>query len=318
MTPMKYFLLSISFFICSFCYSQESYETYSEGAKINFRVFGEGKPVLIINGGPGFSSDGFTQLAAKISKMGYQTILFDQRGTGRSYTSKLDSTTISMDLMLADIESIRKAMKIDEWVVLGHSFGGMLGSYYTSKFPEHVRALITSSSGGIDLELLSYLNIRSRLNEREIKLLDYWSAKILAGDDSYFAKLQRAKNLAPAYVYKKQNIMAVAEKLTEANNIINTLIWLDMQKMQFDCRADLACFSGPALIIQGENDFLDIKTANKVKQAIKNSEVLLIPECGHYGWLDQPEIYYGAIRKFLGKLPIKTSAEIYTSVNKLN
>ncbi|MCB0663128.1 MAG: hypothetical protein KDC24_10335, partial [Saprospiraceae bacterium] len=51
---------------------------------ISYKTFGEGKPILIINGGPGMNSNGFQFMAEKIAALGYQTILFDQRGTGGS------------------------------------------------------------------------------------------------------------------------------------------------------------------------------------------------------------------------------------------
>src|ERR1043166_5503116 len=103
----------------------------SDSCKIYYRTFGKGKPLLIINGGPGMNSDGFEDLAKQLSA-GYQTIIYDQRGTGRSLLKTLDSSSITMKLMLDDIEALRKILKIDRWCVLGHSFGGMLSSYYAT------------------------------------------------------------------------------------------------------------------------------------------------------------------------------------------
>ena len=49
--------------------------------KICATVYGSGDPILIINGGPGMDSSGFSSLALTLSKT-HQCILFDQRGTG--------------------------------------------------------------------------------------------------------------------------------------------------------------------------------------------------------------------------------------------
>jgi proline iminopeptidase len=87
--------------------------------------------VLIINGGPGMNSDGFVGVAQKLSKNN-RTIIYDQRGTGRSTLTKTDTSTITMKLMAADIEALRKQLNIKSWIILGHSFGGMLASYYAS------------------------------------------------------------------------------------------------------------------------------------------------------------------------------------------
>ncbi|MEO6302620.1 MAG: alpha/beta fold hydrolase, partial [Bacteroidia bacterium] len=138
-------VLFLSFFVSS--------QAQKEGfAKCNnvatyYKTFGEGKPVLIINGGPGMNSNGFTSLAQKLSKKN-KTIIYDQRGTGRSTLEKTDSTTVTMDLMIEDIECLRKTLKINKWFILGHSFGGMLASYYATKYPDNIEGIVLSSSGG--------------------------------------------------------------------------------------------------------------------------------------------------------------------------
>ncbi len=167
---------------------------------IHITTFGTGEPVLIINGGPGMNSDGFEPLAKKIGQTN-ETILYDQRGTGKSYVAEVDSTTITMDSMADDIETIRKFLHFGQWIVMGHSFGGMLASYYTSLYPEHVKALILSSSGGIDMELFNNFNPSSKLTAEERDSLGYWNNKIAHGDTSHYAKLEKAKKLAPLYLY---------------------------------------------------------------------------------------------------------------------
>ncbi len=58
----------------------------------------------------------------------FRTIIYDQRGTGRNTIDLPDSNNITMDLMVTDIENLRKKLKIQKWTVLGHSFGGLLGN----------------------------------------------------------------------------------------------------------------------------------------------------------------------------------------------
>ena len=91
--------------------------------------------------------NGFEPLAVKLSG-NYEIIIYDQRGTGRSFIKNPDSTNITMRLMVEDIERLRKHLHIDKLVIMGHSFGGMLASYYAAFYPEHIKALILSSSGG--------------------------------------------------------------------------------------------------------------------------------------------------------------------------
>src|SRR5690606_14941870 len=146
------------FLLLSFAACSQNAAVISTGtAKLSYRTFGNGKPLLIINGGPGMNSDGFVPLAEKLSA-NHRVIVYDQRGTGKSTLVKIDASTITMDLMIQHIEALRQHLKIEKWIVLGHSFGGMLASYYATIHPNRIEKLILSSSGGVDLELLSYVS----------------------------------------------------------------------------------------------------------------------------------------------------------------
>jgi proline iminopeptidase len=269
-----------------------------------YRIYGSGNPLLIINGGPGMNSDGFAGLAIALSKNN-KTIIYDQRGTGKSVLKKMDSSTITMDLMVKDMENLRKHLQIDKWDILGHSFGGMLASYYATLYPQHIRSLILSSSGGVTLDLLSYASatINSKLTAGQLQQLAYWSDKINRGDSSYHAKLQRGLALAPAYVYDTVHIHAIAERLTQGNSQINSLVWQNLNKIKFDCREKLRSANFPVLVIQGKQDIVSEETALQSKKAFKNSSIVLLDHCVHYGWLDNEEKYFEAIHAFLTKAP---------------
>lgn len=274
----------------------------SEGAELYYRSYGSGTPLLIINGGPGMNSDGFAALAMQLSTNN-KTIIYDQRGTGRSLLKEINSSTITMDLMVNDIENLRRHLHISKWNILGHSFGGMLASYYATKFPGHIQSIILSSSGGIDLELLNYAGraINTRLTADQQQAVQYWTAKINGGDTSYHARLQRGLALAPAYVYNKKNIPVIAERLTQGNSVVNNLVWQDLAKIKFDCSKKLADALFPVLIIQGKEDIVSAITGRKSKEAFRNSVIVIVDDCVHYGWLDNPEKYFEAVNNFLAK-----------------
>lgn len=272
----------------------------SNGSRLYYRVFGNGTPILIINGGPGLNSDGFVGLAQTLSKNN-QTIIYDQRGTGKSVVGPIDNTTITMNLMVEDIENLRKHLGITQWVVLGHSFGGMLAAYYATKYPKHIKAVIMSSSGGVDLGLREYAHTRmnSLLTKTERDSLQYWNNKMAAGDGSPKVRLGRGRAMAPAYVYHKEFAEPIARRLAQTNLTINGLVWENMEAIRFNCAPQLANFDKPVLVLQGKNDVLNMKTANDIHRAFKKSTLVLLNECGHYGWLDAPTAYFSAINQFL-------------------
>lgn len=264
-----------------------------------FKTFGSGSPILIINGGPGMNSNGFETMAKTLSKK-HQTIIYDQRGTGKSTLKAVNAETVSMKLMTDDIESLRKHLKIKKWTILGHSFGGMLASYYATIYPNSINKLVLSSSGGIDLSLLKGVNgIEASLSAIEKDSLKYWTDKIESGDTTQIARLGRAKALAPAYVYNRKFIPLIAERLTQGNSTINSLLWKDMQRINFDCKEKLKSFQKPTLIIQGKQDIISKEIGEIALNAFPNSKMVLLENCKHYGWLDAEEKYFTEIETFL-------------------
>ena len=298
---MKKTLLLFAFFVSTVAQCQtEGYSLNNDATKTCYRIFGTGKPLLIINGGPGMNSNGFETLARKLSKT-RQVILYDQRGTGKSILPQPDSKTVSIQLMTDDIESLRKHLKIEKWDVLGHSFGGMLASHYAAVYPTPIQKLVLSASGGIDLGLLTYVNesMQSKLNKTERDSLAYWDSKINSGDTSHKTRLGRGRNLAPAYLYDKKYVPVLAERLTQGNADLNGLIWDDLRRIKFDCAPKLKNYTNPVLIIQGKQDIIKPETAEIAHKAFKNSNVVYLDHCGHYGWLDAEAEYFRAINSFL-------------------
>lgn len=301
---MKYF--KCVFFLLIFCSpsalvkSQESQFIEQSGNTIHYKVFGDGNPVLIINGGPGMNSDGFAGLASIIGKK-YKAIIYDQRGTGESTLDQMNSSTITMNLMVEDIETIRKELDIREWVVLGHSFGGILASYYTSKHSSKISGLILSSSGGLNMDLFSSLNISARLTSLERDSLNYWNRKIQLGDTSYHARLQQGKYLAPAYLNNKSFVPEVAQRLTQGNSRINSLVYQDLRNIGYDVSRELKGFKNPVLIMQGEHDIIPLTISEKAHSIFKDSRLIILPNSSHYGWLEDSLIYFSEIDSLIKK-----------------
>ena len=277
-----------------------------DGTNIHYLTIGNGDPVLIINGGPGFSSEGFVPMAKEIASLGYQTILYDQRGTGKSQMTTRDTSNITMDLMNADIEAIREDLGYEDWVVLGHSFGGIMANYYTAKHTRHVKGIIHSSSGGIDLALLqnAQRHLYARLTAQEADSLNYYRQQFAStGNQAYRRKY--VSYLAHAYVYHKEHVPVIVERLMQGDLALNALVWRNLQSIGYDCKDELSGFNKPVFIIQGEQDIVPKELAEIAHNVFANSTVVMLPESGHYGWLDQKDRYYGSIRSFLSKIYTK-------------
>lgn len=98
-----------------------------------------GIPVIGLHGGPGGGAS--PEMRRFFDPRHYRTVLFDQRGCGRStpYSELKDNTTWDL---VADIEKLREHLGIEKWVVFGGSWGSTLALAYAIKHPERVSALL--------------------------------------------------------------------------------------------------------------------------------------------------------------------------------
>jgi proline iminopeptidase len=113
----------------------------SEVHSIYFEECGnpEGKPVLMVHGGPGGGSN--PAMRRYHDPAVYRIILFDQRGCGRSipHASLEDNTTWHL---VADMEALREHLGIERWQLCGGSWGSTLSLAYAESHPEQVTELI--------------------------------------------------------------------------------------------------------------------------------------------------------------------------------
>jgi proline iminopeptidase len=99
----------------------------------------EGIPVLFVHGGPGGGAKATDRCFFDPDK--YRIVLFDQRGAGQS-TPHACLEANHTDALIEDIETIRKRLQIDRWVIFGGSWGSTLGLVYAETYPELVLGLI--------------------------------------------------------------------------------------------------------------------------------------------------------------------------------
>ncbi|MCF6272923.1 MAG: prolyl aminopeptidase [Rhodobacteraceae bacterium] len=98
-----------------------------------------GIPVVVLHGGPG---GGCTPAMRRyFDPAKFRTILFDQRGCGRSTPFASVEHNTTWDLV-ADIERIRIRLGIKKWVVFGGSWGATLSLLYGQAHPARVQALV--------------------------------------------------------------------------------------------------------------------------------------------------------------------------------
>ncbi len=118
----------------------------TDGHTLYWETVGQpaGTPAVYLHGGPGSGSTPGAR--CYFDPGGYPTVLFDQRGCGRSRPlasdPDADLSTNTTTHLVDDLERLRKHLGIDRWVVVGISWGVTLGLVYAQCHPERVAAMV--------------------------------------------------------------------------------------------------------------------------------------------------------------------------------
>ena len=99
----------------------------------------EGIPVLFIHGGPGAGCEDYHRRFFDAER--FRIILMDQRGAGRS-TPLAELASNSTDRLIADIETLREFLGIDQWLLFGGSWGSTLSLVYAQAHPQRVTGMV--------------------------------------------------------------------------------------------------------------------------------------------------------------------------------
>lgn len=101
-----------------------------------------GTPLIILHGGPGSGcSPKYRQL---FDPDRYSITLMDQRGAGRS-TPHLQLEGNTTEALIADIEALRRALHIEQWIAFGPSWGSTLALAYAQTHPGSVLGLVVEA-----------------------------------------------------------------------------------------------------------------------------------------------------------------------------
>ena len=142
--------------------------------KVNLYVkqSGKGIPCIFVHGGPGEGSLDFEVLGGNALEGFMNMIYFDQRGSARSEGD--EETDYSIDRLVEDMEEIRRELGISKWIVMAHSFGGIIATNYAYKYGEFIDKLILLNvSLSMEDSFKSQIYYGAKLlSEYELKTID--------------------------------------------------------------------------------------------------------------------------------------------------
>jgi len=128
-------------------------------------------PVLVfLHGGPGFPMLPFEPFSESMRRLEsqYTVVYWEQRGTGKSFSRRLDRKSMNMEQFISDtrevIDYVREFLNVDKVYLWGHSWGSNVGAIYASRYPETLHAYISTgqSVDPFQNERLAYEFVRDK------------------------------------------------------------------------------------------------------------------------------------------------------------
>ena len=277
-----------------------------EGGTIFYRVEGEGTriPVVVLHGGPGFTSHYLAPLAALGDDR--PVILYDQLGAGRS-DRPTDTTLFRIDRYVRELDSLRRALKLDRIHLYGHSWGSMLALEYLATNPTGIVSVtlaspvISTASWAADGAAL----VATLPDSLQRIIAEHEAAGTTASPEyqaASFEFLQRyVLGVPPPFPAEADSAMA------GSNPVVYETMWGPSEftprgnLKDFDRSATLAALNVPILFTAGRNDEATPATVERFAQTARNAEVKIFEQSAHMAMLTERVAYVAVLRDFLRK-----------------
>ncbi|KQX15093.1 alpha/beta fold hydrolase [Flavobacterium sp. Root420] len=291
---------------------------FANGQKLYIKTYGNKKEkvLIFIHGGPSGNSTLFESTTAqKLADLGFYVIVYDRRGEGRSADPEAKFT---YQEAFQDLNAIYKKYNLKKATLLAHSFGGLVATLYTDKYPQNVSNLILAgalfsqqetydhilnsvskiAASKKDTTQLAKINAIEKLNKNSA---EYRKACFdLASENNYFKmpnSTEASKKLYSAYEasdFFKTNIR---------NKNAPLLFYKNEKQNNIDSRPSLNKIKKngiPIYAIYGKEDgIFSSAQISSIKKIAGENHFALLNNCSHYLFVDQQNQFLQNIKKWL-------------------
>ena len=266
-------------------------------------------PLFVLHGGPGMAHDYVRNIAALADETGRQVIHYDQLGCGRStHLPDAPREFWTPQLFVDEFHAVRTELGIDQYHVLGQSWGGMLGAELAVRQPEGLVSLsICNSPASMELWVQAATTLRAQLPAETQAALDRHEAAGTVSDPEYLAATMefyrrhvcRVEPMPTDFVDSERQMEAeptVYHTMNGPNefHVVGTLRnWTVINGLD---RVEV-----PTLVIAGEFDEATRSTWQPYVERIPDVRSHVFAGTSHCTHLEQPEEFRAVVAAFLAE-----------------
>ena len=260
------------------------------GTMLYVEAEGSGVPLVLLHGGPGATHHYFHPWFSRAAEFA-RVIYYDQRGCGMSGydPGKGYSTSQAAE----DLECLRIAMGIDNWVVLGHSYGGLLAQIYAQRYPEHLAGLVlVCSATSNDLQLgrsrqADFLSLEERIRISEIAGLE----ELTIAQRIYNRQLNGDWKRQSYYRPTVEQIARLALYEYLSDPLFRNRVLCDWHRFHVD--GTIEEHGIPMLVIEAAWDLSwSCEKPEALHSQYPTSELVILEGSGHSPFSDQPDEFF--------------------------
>jgi proline iminopeptidase len=278
-----------------------------EGASLYYRDIGQGLPIIVLHGGPGFDHNYLLPDLDCLADT-YRLIYYDQRGRGRS-AGNVQPTGISIQSEMDDLEALRVYFQLESVALLGHSWGGLLAMEYALRYPMRVSHLILMNTAPASHDDCMLFERERDANDLDAvgTLRDLESRPGFAeGDDLetraayyriYFRSTLRSSELLDRLI-ENLRVGWTKEGVLQAGAIGNQLWRETYETAGYDLLPKLTELDVPTLVLHGDYDFVPVACATHIAGAIPGARLMVLRDCGHFSYIERPDEVHTALSEF--------------------
>ncbi|EFA06792.2 (Lyso)-N-acylphosphatidylethanolamine lipase isoform X1 [Tribolium castaneum] len=229
---------------------------------------------------------------------------FDLLGFGRSSRPTFSSDAMEAEQqMVKSIEEWRKEMKLDNFVLLGHSMGGFLAASYALSYPDHVKHLVLADPWGFPerpqefkelplwIRTLSYMlqPFNPLAGIRVAGPLGPWFINTLRPDiTKKYASAIEPQELIPQYIYQCNSQTPSGE--SAFHSMMSGFGWAKNPMVN---RIDKMRKDISITLLYGSRSWIDHSAAEiiKFKRIDSYFKLQVITGAGHHVYADKPEAF---------------------------